>query len=121
MQTYNADPTQISRYFDLELLRRDSQSDFTGHVLPQEHQAIVKRTLEADEQVTLKNLGLVPLTFYMATTKNGPIPAGTVGVTLAPGEQTHVPASSLGDVVNNKFVTVYNPSDLADGNWEVML
>ncbi len=119
MQTYSADPSQIARYFDLELIRQEGQTDFTGHVSPQEHVTVIKRTLEADDQITLKNLGLVPLTFYLAAIKDGPIPAGTAGVILQPSEQTHVPASALGDVENNKFLTVFNPSDLADGNWEV--
>lgn len=121
MQIYNADPSQIAKFFDLELIRREGQNDFTGHILPQEHETVAKRTLDADQQITLKNLGLVPLTFYMAAINDGPIPAGTTGITLQPSEQTHVPASSLGDVAANKFLTVYNPSELADGNWEVII
>jgi hypothetical protein len=66
MAIYPENPTQIEAFIDTEALRRKPQDEFTGHTGPQEHETIVKRTLDADDQVTLHNTGLVPLTFYLA-------------------------------------------------------
>jgi hypothetical protein len=121
ISVYWETPELVGNFLDLELLRKKPQETFTGHTGPQEHETIVKRTLDADDQVTLHNTGLVPLTFYLANTKNGGIPAGVTGVTLQPTEQTHVPASSLGHPAEDKFLSVYNASEIAEGEWEVEL
>ncbi len=115
----NTEP--IGNYFDLEAIRDDQQDHFTGPTGPQEHYSIVQRTMEEDDQIFMKNNGLVPLTFYFANTKNGGIPAGVLGLTLQPGESTHVPASSLGQPATDKFLSVYNASEIAEGEWEVEL
>jgi hypothetical protein len=61
----------------------------------------------------------VPLTFYLTKYKNGGIPVGVTGVTLMPSEQTHVPASSLGNPATAKYLSVYNASEVIEGEWEV--
>jgi hypothetical protein len=121
MAIYPENPTQIEAFIDTEALRRKPQDEFTGHTGPQEHETIVKRAMEEDEQVTLKNTGLVPLTFYWANVKGGPIPTGVTGVTLQPSEHTHVPASALGNPAEDKFLSVFNPSEIAEGEWDVEL
>lgn len=121
MQNLFATPEAIGDYFDLELIRQGPQDEFTGHIEPMAHDTIVKRSFDADDQINLKNTGLVPLTFYLAAVKNGGIPDGVTGITLAPGEETHVPASGLGHPDTDKYLTVYNAAAIADGNWEVEL
>lgn len=118
---YPENPKQIEAFIDTESLRRRPQDSFTGHTAPQEHETIVKRTMDEDDQIFMKNTGLVPLTYYWANVKNGPIPAGVTGITLQSGEQTHVPASSLGHPATDKFLSVYNGSEIAEGEWEVEL
>lgn len=119
MMVHYKDPEPIAAYFDVELIRRDKQKIFTGTILQTTHHSIVKRGLKLDEQVSIRNTGLVPLTFYLANTKDGGIPEGVTGVTLLPSETTHVPASSLGHPATDKFLSVYNASDIIEGEWEV--
>lgn len=119
MQTFYHNPLQVERYFDMELLRRRPQEDFTGSVAAGALHTIVKRTLAADDLLLLKNTGLVPLTFYLGSAKDAPQEGGSPAVSVEPGQQTHVPASALGNVATNKYLIVQNPSGLTEGNWEV--
>jgi hypothetical protein len=119
MSIHWANPLVIANYFDLELLRKKPQEDFTGHVAAGAIEYIVKRTLEADDMVLLKNTGLVPLTWYLGETKGAAHEAGAPSTTLEPAQQTSVPASALGNVATDKYLMVFNASELTEGNWEV--
>lgn len=119
MSIHWENPLVVANYFDLELLRKKLQEDFSGHVAAGAIENIAKRTLEADQMVLLKNTGLVPLTWYLAQTEHAAHEAGAPSTTLLPGEQTSVPASALGNVETDKYLMVFNASELTEGNWEV--
>jgi hypothetical protein len=119
MALYYQNPEPIATYFDLELIRDRQQDDFTGSVQASAVKTIAKRTLEADDMILLKNTGLVPLTFYLAADKGAAPVVGAPSVIVPEGQHQNVPANALGDVAENKFLMVYNASELTEGNWEV--
>jgi hypothetical protein len=119
MSIHWANPEVIGNYFDLELLRKKPQEDFTGHVAAGAIRFIVQRTMEADDMVLLKNTGTVALTWYLAETKGAAHEAGAPSVTVEPGQQTSVAASALGNVATDKYLMVFNASELTEGAWEV--
>jgi len=117
MQKFNTDPLVITAYFDLQIIRRAKQLDYTGHVKPQQVHTIVKHTFAATAQVALNNLATTDLHFYLSQTKDAKLNAG---ITIKAGEQGIYPATILGNIEYSYFI-VYNPHTVETGQFEVEL
>lgn len=114
-------PEVVMSYFDMELIRKDKQKVFTGSVAMGSCRTIAKRTMKAEVMITLENTGTVPLTFYFANTKNGAMPEGVMGIIVHPLQTIRVATAQLGHPATDKFLSVYNPSEIIEGEWVVEL
>jgi hypothetical protein len=113
------DTDKVEKFFDMELIRRRPQKNFTGRVAQVTYYTIVKRTMKETAQVTLRNNGALPLTFYFAHTNHGSIPGGVTGVTVPSSGVITVQAGQLGHPGLDKYLSVYNPSEIIEGEWAV--
>ncbi len=112
---FSQTPDAVASYFDLVNIRTHKQTDFTHLVKPVHVLTIAKRTLAATDQIRINNTDNVPLHFYVANTKDEAI--GATFIVVAPGANQDYAASLLGDVINNLFITVYNPDTMQTGSF----
>jgi len=117
MQKYSSTPQVIAQYFDLQAIRRSSQTLFTGHIKAGEVHFIAKRTFKDTDKIKLFNAGTTQLKFYLARAKDRQPDA--VFLSLDAGEQT-VLASELGNL-DNKYLMVLNTDVLYTGAFSVEL
>lgn len=118
MRVYKNDPEQIERFFRLDLIRRKTQTEFTGSVDAGATKFIVKRTLDAAEDIVLQNSGTGPLAFYFAPAKDTPYTSSTPSVQVLPGGSETVIASSMGASTSNVYLLVINLGP-DEGHWTV--
>ncbi|MBI5217334.1 MAG: hypothetical protein HY958_00190 [Bacteroidia bacterium] len=123
---FSAAPENIAAYFDLKTIRKAGQVHFIGHIKPRQVHAVVKHTFDADDEVKLENTGTTELQFGLMQTKDAKhaLDAFThtthKTITLKPGEQQTLLASSLGDLTYT-FLMVYNPHTVEKGEFTVEL
>jgi hypothetical protein len=99
-------------------MRTAQQKVFTGTLKPGESYTIVKHTFDDDEDLSLKNTGLVPLKFYLTNVRDAK--PGEKSVTVAPGEEQIVFATALGSLTDT-FLTVYNADTVQECSWKIEL
>ncbi len=114
-------PEVVGSFFDLELIRKEKQTDFTGHVAQETRRTIVKRSLPDNYRLTIFNNGPVDLIYYFTNIRNGAKPIGVTGLNLKSSESMTVDASQLGNPALDKYLTVYNASEIMEGEWLVEL
>ncbi len=112
---YYLKPELAADFFDLENIRTHSQTTFTHLVKPVSVHTIAQRTLAATDLIRINNTGPSVLRFYTSQSKDRAI--GTVFIEAAPGTNMDYPASLLGDVTNNHFITVYNSDAVQTGSF----
>lgn len=110
---YASTPEKIAPFFDLQTIRRIKQTVFNGTLKGGEIHTIVKRKFNSTDAITLTNLGVEPLKFYLASAKD--MQPGAVFVTVNGGAKTIV-ASELGDVAN-RYLTVLNTDAVHDAEF----
>lgn len=119
MMHYADTPDAIAGYFDLETLRAKPQTEFTGSINAGDTKFIVKRKLEADEDVRIRNTGEDELVFYFAPTKTTPLTAQMAQQPVQPGADITVDAVALGASATNVYLLVHNGPLFAEGHWTV--
>ena len=119
MIKYYKTPEVIGGYFDEATIRGHQQTDFTHLVKPVHVYTIAQRTLAATAQIRINNTGTAVLRFYVGNIKDTAI--GATFIEVAPGANNDYAASLLGDVVNNHFITVYNPDGIQTGSFVLNL
>lgn len=117
-QLFPNDPKRVDEFFPLDLIRTIPQKVFIGSIAKEATKNIVRRKQKPTSIIKIKNPGLTALHFYFASIKGGSIPVGTTPVIVQSLQAVSIPASDLGDL-NNPFLTVYNPSDRVEGDYEV--
>ena len=120
MQRYAATPERIAPFFDLSTLRDTEQRDFTGPVAAGATRNIAQRSLLPADAVILTNNGAAALTFFFGATAAAAYNPAAPSVTVAPGDSSSIPASSLGNVPADAFLMVMNAGGVA-GHWVVEL
>ena len=119
VQKYTTQLNKIEQFYDMEIVRNGSQTDFTGHVAAGEHKNIAKRTLVATQAIKLKNLDSTVLRFYLATQKNDAV--GVIYIEVPPMTELSTTAKLMGDVTTQHFINVFNVDITQQGAWELML
>ena len=105
MAKFAGKPTDIVKFFPLDLIRKAQQVDFTSSVKPHTVSFIVKRTLSESDKVKLINDGDATLRFYLGDSKTA-MP-GSEFVEITPKKETTVDATALG-TLENPFLLCYN-------------
>ncbi len=119
VQKYTTQLDKIEQFYDMEIVRNGSQTDFTGHVAATEHKNIAKRTLVETQVIKIKNMGNGKLQFYLATQKNDAI--GVIYIEVPPMTELSTTAKLMGDVTTQHFINVFNVDASLIGEWELIL
>lgn len=119
MGNFYQTPAGIEPFFDLENIRKIPQVEFAGTPKANTTSNIFKRTLQPGDNIRIINDGDVPLTFGIVAEKNDAVTAPSI--TVQPGEEEIVPASSLGSVPGSKYLNVRNDDVAVDGHFIVEL
>ncbi|WP_432671799.1 hypothetical protein [Flavobacterium sp. SM2513] len=108
----------IESMFDLQTLRDNSQSIFTGKLEPKENEAVLVHTFLADDELKLRNKGAATIHFYLGTMANG---TDSMPVMLEPMTELVIMISAFGvaDYSLHRFLTVVNQSDTTVTKYEV--
>lgn len=113
-------PERVALFFDLQAIRQHKQTLFTGHVKAKQIKAIAKRTLQATDQILLKNTGNATLRFYFSERKAKPEQSIDV-IDLLPKTQRLITAADAGHLKNAKWFCVRNLNETFEGAWEVKM
>jgi hypothetical protein len=117
---YAATPLVIANFFDIESMQHNLQTQFVNnHLKALTTVNIFQRTLQPTDQIKIANNGKTELTFFWASTDEQS--TAIVSVTVQPQTVETFEASKFGDLATNHFFNVTNPSDLAEGAYEVDL
>lgn len=116
---YVATPTKVDSFFDLEHIRNHQQTDFSHTLAAEQVFFIAKRTVEATDTVRIFNTGETTLRFFVGATKKST--ADTLYFDIAPGTNTTIPVTKLGDIANHHFLFAQNLDDLSEGSYELEL
>lgn len=120
MRIFKDDPSNIERFYRLDLIRRKAQTDFTGSVPAFGHRFIVQRKMKAGEQVTLQNDGDVTLIFFFASEKDTVLAPGMSSQSVLTHTQVTIPGTAIGASDTNVYLIVQNEEAL-NGHWMVEL
>jgi hypothetical protein len=125
MNKHRANPLQVEKYFDLELLRSTVTNGvvpppepLTGKVPKLAMITLMEGGFDANSYFHFVNIGGTLLRFY--TTKLPSDPVSPSAIELKPGEETYVFASELG-ADSNLFLMAYNPDTLLEGEYSLLL
>ncbi len=102
----------IEPFFDLETLRDKRQKTFTRKLKAGQSKTLVKRTLAPDSELKLHNTGTAEIRIGLCPAKGM---VCTAGVTVAAGATLTVTAQQLGQVAEDKFLTVTNTAEQEGG------
>ena len=117
IQKYPANADKVESFYDMKIMRRTSQTFFTGYLDPLEVYTIVKHTFTDKDEVYIRNSGETVLQVYLAASKNAR-PTATA-FKIAAGEQT-VLVKLLGNIADS-YLMVYNMDSKLKGGFEVEL
>lgn len=118
MDTFWDRPQYIESMFDLQTLRENSQSIFTGTLEAKENEAVLVHTFFADDELKLKNKGAAAINFYLGSMANG---TDSMPVTLNPMSELIITLNefAITDYSLHRFLTVVNQSDTTVTKYEV--
>jgi len=120
IRKYAATPLQIGNYFDIESMQHNLQTQFVNnHIKALTTVNIFQRTLLPTDRIRILNNGKTELTFFWASTDEQS--TASIFITVQPQTVETFEASKFGDLATNHFFNVTNPSDLAEGAYEVDL
>lgn len=117
IQKYTTNAAKVESFFDMKIMRRTSQTFFTGYLDPLEVYNVVKHTFTDKDEVYIRNTGDSVLQVYLSASKDGR-PAATA-YKIAAGEQT-VLVKLLGNIADS-YLMVYNMDSKLKGGFEVEL
>ncbi len=109
MDNFSTKTDYIASMFDLETLRENRQSEFTGTLSPSETKAILVRTFLGDDELSLKSNGAANLKFYLASTAGG---TNSDAISVLANEEITVTISDFNaaNLGTHRFLTVVNQS-----------
>jgi len=111
-------PEKVSDYFDIENIRNNEQTVFTGQLKPLKKHLVCRRKFALTDTVTLINQGNTHIRFYIVSNSKEPVPATYIDV--PPLSTSVVTISQIGNV-KIPHLMVYNPDPLVVGIWEVQI
>ncbi len=114
-------PIDIAPLFDLDTLRENRQSIFTGTLTPNENKAVVTRTLLADDDLVLEVFGTGTAKVYLATTANG---TDSTPVTVTgDAAKLNITAAAFGitDYGTHRYITIVNQSGTETLHFKITL
>lgn len=121
MQILNkANPSDSASIFDLDTVRNQEQSTFTGALKNSEFVSIVERTFVITDSMDATSDALTDLGFYLSANAGDP-PTGYTVITVPAGTTVTIEFSAFLNDTNNKFLSVVNLSAIAAGRFEIDL
>ena len=119
MNHYKDNPTEVANFFDLQTIRNHEQTIFKHDINAGETLLAVTHTFDAGEEVRLVNRGATELHFIL--TKETTDVVGVTAVVVAANSQIVINATTLGDIVNNRYLKVLNVDANLKGAYTIEL
>ena len=121
MQIINKqNPTDSASLFDMDTIRNQEQSTFTGALKNSEYACILERTFLLTSSMDATSDALTDLGFYLASNANDPSTGHTI-INVPAGTTVSITFSSFTGDTNNTFLCVVNLSSIAAGRYEIDL
>ena len=115
MQEYRKDPSKAAVYYDLQAIRNFNQTFFQRKINKKASKFVVERTVDNAAQMTIANIGVTTLRFYLSDKNTGEI--GTVYQELVAGDEKTIFINTLGDVTLLHFFMAQNMDAVNKGEF----
>lgn len=118
MDNFSDDPNYIASMFDLQTLRDNRQTEFTGSLSPSETKSVLTHTFLADDILKLRNTGNTAIKFYLATTVTG-VNSEAIEVEPKSEKTIKVTEFNVSDFGKHRYLTAVNQSVSQNGGYIV--
>jgi hypothetical protein len=115
---FKAEPTLTEPYFDLATIRNHEQVIFNSSLHSSEHETLVEHKFAETDVISVSVDGATDVGVYLAA-QNGDGPANYTVIKVSASSEKDIEISEFTNNTTNRFLSVVNLSDVADGHVSV--